>query len=174
MSTAMSHKSIWWKEPMVWLIISLPLAAVIGGFLTLWIAASDPDSLVAEDYYKQGMAIHQVLEKDARAVALRLVADIESSNGELKVRLQGRLDRYPDRLTLAMVHPSRADEDRTVALMASMSGEYRGELPSMTPGQRHLILQPLEADWRLAGRAFLPFTTPVRLEATAADSPTHP
>jgi hypothetical protein len=35
-----------WRNPMVWLVVGLPLAAVVAGFITLWIAATHVDPLV--------------------------------------------------------------------------------------------------------------------------------
>ena len=35
-----------WRNPMVWLVVALPLSAVIAGFITLWIAAHGADPLV--------------------------------------------------------------------------------------------------------------------------------
>jgi hypothetical protein len=35
-----------WRNPMVWLVVGLPLSAVIAGFITLWIAAHGADPLV--------------------------------------------------------------------------------------------------------------------------------
>ena len=174
MSIAMSPKSIWWKEPMVWLIIGLPLAAVIGGFTTLWLAVKNADSLVADDYYKQGMAVHLSRDKDARAAALGLKADIQVRGGILSVRLSGRLDRFPDRLDLTLVHLAHAEQDRIINLSAIAPGEYQGVLPTMSAGLRQLILEPKQQDWRLSGRGNVPFTALTRLAATIQDSSTHP
>lgn len=44
MTTPADHKP--WRNPMVWLVVGLPLAAVVAGFITLWIAAHDADPLV--------------------------------------------------------------------------------------------------------------------------------
>jgi len=38
----------WYKEPWPWVIISIPLAAVIMGFITLYLALTRPDYLVVE------------------------------------------------------------------------------------------------------------------------------
>ncbi len=35
-----------WRNPMVWLVVALPLAAVIAGFITLWLAVHGADPLV--------------------------------------------------------------------------------------------------------------------------------
>jgi hypothetical protein len=39
----------WYKEPWPWVIISIPAAAVIMGFITLYLALTRPDYLVVED-----------------------------------------------------------------------------------------------------------------------------
>lgn len=39
----------WYKEPWPWIIISIPLASVIMGFTTLYLAITNPDHLVVED-----------------------------------------------------------------------------------------------------------------------------
>jgi hypothetical protein len=38
----------WYKEPWPWVAIAIPLAAVIMGFITLYLAVSHPDYLVVE------------------------------------------------------------------------------------------------------------------------------
>ena len=45
----------WWRYGYVWLLISGPAVVVVAGFITLWIAASQPDPVVAEDYYQRGL-----------------------------------------------------------------------------------------------------------------------
>jgi len=39
----------WYKQFWPWFIISLPASAVIASFTTLWIAISNPDSMVVTD-----------------------------------------------------------------------------------------------------------------------------
>lgn len=151
---------------MVWLIIALPLTAVVASLVTWWIAARGADSLVAEDYYKQGMAIHQTLERESRAAALGLSAQLQVQDGELRVHLEGRLDTYPDQLELTLVHPSRQEQDLTLVLPATAQGEYRVALPPMSAGQRRVVLQSETQDWRLAGRTTVPMTS-LRLDAPA-------
>lgn len=167
MNVVNPHKSAWWKEPMVWLIIALPLTAVLAGLVTLWIAARNADSLVADDYYKQGMAIHQTLERESRAAALGLVAQLQVEDGTLRIRLSGRLDAYPDQLELTLVHPSHQAQDLTLVVPATAPGEYRVALPPMSAGQRRVILQSEHQGWRLTGRTAVPMTS-LLLQAPAA------
>ena len=51
----------WWKFGYVWMVIAGPAVVVVAGFATLWIALANPESLVAEDYYRQGIEINKTL-----------------------------------------------------------------------------------------------------------------
>lgn len=57
----------WWKFGHVWLVISGPAIVVVAGFVTLWLAVSSPDPVVAEDYYQQGIEINKTLGDKARS-----------------------------------------------------------------------------------------------------------
>lgn len=60
--------SPWWKHGHVWLIISGPAAVVVAGFATAWIAISNPDPVVAEDYYRRGVEINKTLAAKDKAL----------------------------------------------------------------------------------------------------------
>lgn len=59
----------WWKFGHVWLIIAGPAIVIVAGFVTLWLAVSRPDPVVAEDYYRQGIEINKTLENPAKSLA---------------------------------------------------------------------------------------------------------
>lgn len=52
----------WWKFGHVWLVVAGPVAVIIAGVATAWIAVSSPDPVIAEDYYRQGIEINRTLE----------------------------------------------------------------------------------------------------------------
>lgn len=43
------HDRPWYREPWPWVAIAIPLAAVIMGMTTLYLAVSNPDYLVVEE-----------------------------------------------------------------------------------------------------------------------------
>lgn len=45
-----------WRDPVLWLVIGPPLAAVLGGLATVWIAASYRDPLVTDTVRKVGVS----------------------------------------------------------------------------------------------------------------------
>ncbi|MDM0045067.1 FixH family protein [Variovorax dokdonensis] len=47
----------WWRTGAMWLVLGLPAAVVVAGFLTLWIALARPDAVVDPDYYAKGIAL---------------------------------------------------------------------------------------------------------------------
>ena len=51
----------WYRDPWPWILMAGPAAVVVAGAITLWIAFASADGLVAGDYYKQGLAINQVI-----------------------------------------------------------------------------------------------------------------
>ena len=51
----------WWKYGHVWLVISGPLVLVVAGVVTAWIAFTQQDPVLAQDYYRQGLNINQTL-----------------------------------------------------------------------------------------------------------------
>ncbi len=54
----------WWKHGLVWLVIAGPVAVIVAGLVTVWIAVRTPDPVVAEDYYRRGVEINKTLARD--------------------------------------------------------------------------------------------------------------
>ena len=89
-----AHIQPWYRQFWPWFIIALPLTAVIASITTLIIAAHDPDGLVADDYYKQGLAINQILDRERRAQTLGLsgLLRVDTSTQRILLTLDGPLN----------------------------------------------------------------------------------
>lgn len=60
---AMPESSLpWWKYGHVWLVITGPAIVIIASFVTLWLALSRPDPVLAEDYYQRGLDVNKTLK----------------------------------------------------------------------------------------------------------------
>ena len=57
----------WWRFGHVWLVIAGPVAVIVAGVFTTWIAVSSPDPLLAQDYYRQGIEINKRLSAQDKA-----------------------------------------------------------------------------------------------------------
>ncbi len=147
---------IWWKEPMVWLVAGLPIAAVIASFATYFIAADKPDALVNAGYQKEGLAPLKDNSKEQRANALSIKADMTIGAGEIRITLSGKLDAWPTSLELLLLHPANAEKDLRVSLNNQGNGLYSAPEPEHLHGKRHWVLEPKKQDWQLSGELTLP------------------
>lgn len=143
----------WFRNPMVWMVIFFPSLAVVAGIVTIIIAVKTDDGLVVDDYYKQGLAINQVISHDKRAkkLGLRAFVDTNSKSGEIRVSLSSdkEVELAPE-ITFRLIHRTRPGFDQTTVLSSvGKSFEYRGYIkPPLIEG-RWTIQLSVENDWRL-------------------------
>jgi len=164
-------KRSWYREPWVWLLIALPMSAVIGGIITIVIAVSTSDGLVVDDYYKRGKAINRDLARDRAAAGHRLEAhfDIDTDGRRVSLRLGAHDYLQPEALMLSLLHPTRKGFDQRVRLLRSEAGLYTGGLDALTPGNWYVQLEA--DDWRLSGKLQVPLDAPVILSPDHVDGP---
>lgn len=143
----------WYRQFWPWFIIALPTVAVIASIATVVIAFTKADSLVNDNYYKDGLAINQQLAQDHTAQQLGLQAAIrlDLTSGELLLDLSGDLN-LPEQLEMLLIHPVDASLDYRLTLNHVAASRYRTDLPRLLPIRYHLRLQPVHGgDWRLNG-----------------------
>lgn len=133
-----------------------PAAVVIAGIVTGWLAIVSNDGLVADDYYKQGLAINQVLAREQLAHSLQLDAQVRVSAEAIEVALRNKaLQPLPERLRVVLVHATRAGMDRS-ALLEGAGGIYRGAVQAVPPGRWRVVVEDEARTWRLTGAVRLP------------------
>lgn len=150
MNTHANTSKPWFKEPWPWLLAIMPVTAVIAGSITAWLAVSSNDGLVVDDYYKQGKAINQTKERDRLAQSLGIRAQMQASETNLHIQLEGKLPEPPGQLVLKFMLPTRSGDDHDVLLSWDGSA-YRGLLPRLEGARYKVQLTPEFGDWRLTG-----------------------
>lgn len=142
----------------MWLLISLPMTAVIASMVTIYLAVSTSDGLVVDDYYKRGKAINVDLARDAAAARHELRADIDLDmrNNHVQLLLQGNIEPLPETLTLSLLHPTQAGYDQLLSLQHAGDGVYSGAIDDVGRGNWYLQLETVE--WRLSGSMRMPHT----------------
>jgi hypothetical protein len=140
----------WYREPWPWLLMAAPAAAIVGGALTLWLAVATADGLVADDYYRRGLAINQVLHREQAAARMSVALRLEPGADGLTARLEGRAAR-PEALYLQLAHATRAGNDMRLRLAHQGDGIYRSELPARPPGHWRVIAEDPRREWRVTG-----------------------
>jgi hypothetical protein len=137
----------WYRQLWPWLLISGPAAVIVAGTVTLWIAFSTSDGLVAEDYYKQGLAINRQLAREDEARRLGISADVSLTRGRLIVVLKGG---RPEALFVHLAHATRSGHDRRLRLTPDASGAYEAELDALPPGRWHVVIEDPRGAWRIS------------------------
>lgn len=142
----------WYKETWPWILISGPAVVIVAGFVTLWLAIVSNDGLVSDDYYKQGLAINQRLQRDHYASDLGLRADFMRSGRQVRLLLAAERDAaLPEVLTLKLSHPTRAGQDQIIKMVSEGQGFYGGELTADVSGRRYVSIEDPSGKWRLQG-----------------------
>lgn len=168
----MAESKRWYAEPWVWLLIALPLSAVIGGMITIYLAVTTSDGLVVDDYYRRGKAINMDLARDRAAVAhgLRARLELDLADRRILLTLESRDKLRPARVRLALLHPTLPGMDQVVMLQPAGEGDYAGTLQALHDGNWYVQLEA--DDWRLSGAVQTPRDSVVVLTAdTAAAAP---
>jgi hypothetical protein len=146
------------------MLISVPFLTVIAGGVTLALALKSSDGVVADDYYKQGLAVNQVIHRDQAAQRMNLKAEIMRSGRNIRVFLTSSLARpSPQQLTLRLAHPTRSGMDQNIVLTQTEDGYYSGQMETEVDGRWHVFLEDQELTWRLLGDWQLSADAPLQL-----------
>ncbi|MEW5888865.1 MAG: FixH family protein [Pseudomonadota bacterium] len=146
----------WYREPWPWLLMAGPAVVVAAGIFTTWLAVKSNDGLVADDYYKQGVAINKTLARDEHAQALGLRGRLEMAADETVLRLEAKAGvELPPRLHLGLSHATRAGLDRELILTGDTGG-WRGPALSLPDGHWRVLVEDEAKTWRLTGSLWLP------------------
>jgi uncharacterized protein len=143
--------SVWYKSKWPWLLMAAPAFSVVGGIVVLGLALASNDGLVADDYYKRGLAINQTLSLERHAAAGGYRAHLMFSPERDRVRVTLSGASAPAALTLRLVHPTRANDDRILKLSARAPHVYEGAIEASAAQRWGIALEDADHSWRLSG-----------------------
>jgi len=146
----MTPERAWHREPWPWLLMAGPLAVLVAGAITTWIAFASADGLVAEDYYKQGLAINKVIAREEAARKRGLDAAVHIGHGKLTATISGEA---PPIVFAHVAHSTRAGHDLRLRLTRSPAGVYEAGLPALPAGRWRVVLEDPQGTWRIAREA---------------------
>ncbi len=160
----------WKDQPYVWMLIAIPLSAVIVGIIMLTLALESDTGLVVDDYYKKGKQIKRVLARDQAAAKMGLSAAINLDSESHTIRIQ--LDANSSLITnetvkLGLYHATRAGMDQNLVMQPVDIRSYQAKYAELAKGRWHL---QLETDtWRLTGSLYVPGSNSLQLSAVSID-----
>ena len=135
-----------WRQPMVWLLVAIPLLAVVATAGLIFVAGgADPVRRTAQVQVAD-------LGPDAHARALGLSALVRSGKGLVEVLpVAGEFDRNAP-LTLALRHPTLAAKDQVLVLMPSETGWRTRAQVDLGHDWNVQVAGAHQGAWRLQGR----------------------
>lgn len=144
-------KRPFWREPMMWLVIGLPLVVVIACINLLIVASRDSSDSVGDVVSRTAQIQVADLSPDARARDLRLSAIMRVDEGYVEVLpVTGEFDRGQP-LRIVLRHPSLAASDVELSAAPSDNG-WKADATLAIDHDWKLELMPEGMPWRLQGR----------------------
>ncbi|MCO7223939.1 FixH family protein [Pleionea sp. CnH1-48] len=142
----------WYKQFYPWMIIALPASSVVAGITTVIIATTGADSMVKADYYKEGLAINESIEKREKAAELQLKFDIEYQAPDAMILTSAQPLDVPV-LYLSIQHPAKEHKDQVVVLNRTEDSLiYKGQSLPLEPVNYRLKLSTPTQDWEMMSR----------------------
>lgn len=141
----------WYAHRWPWFLMIGPVAVVLAGIYTGWLAFSQPDALVVDDYYKQGKAINQDLRRDRAAAGLGLSLHLryDPAAGKLNGRLLSHGQAIPGAVRVRLIHSTRPDRDVSLEAAPDRHGEFSVALPMLERARWQVQMENERRDWRL-------------------------
>lgn len=161
------HIAPWYRQRWPWILMAGPGLVIIAGVITVWLAVVSNDGLVSDDYYKQGLAVNQRLQRDHKAMDLGVQAEVMRAGTNVRLMLSARgAQQLPDKLVMKIMHPTRAGQDQLVAFQQEHPGFYGGQLAAGISGRWNVSIEDPAGEWRLQGEWLTDNEEPLKLAAT--------
>ncbi|OWW21675.1 FixH family protein [Noviherbaspirillum denitrificans] len=161
-----THKP-WYKHRWPWFLMLGPALVVAAGCYTAYLAFSNQDALVVDDYYKQGKAINQDLSRDRKAAAMGMDAALryEPASGQLVGVISSQKQPFSGKLHVSLVHSTQPLKDLKLDTWADQKGKFAITIPLLDIARWQVVVEGEQRDWRLAGEWLWPQQQQVELQA---------
>lgn len=146
----------WYKEPYVWMLIAFPASTVIAGIIFISQAVTTKDSLVNDNYYKDGLAINQELAWDKKAKTNDIKGNMTFSSDEATFEVTNTRLVLPSFLKVYLSHPTLEEFDQELMLQKIPNSRlYKGLTNSTAKGRFYMRIESPEQQWRIRTDIFI-------------------
>ncbi|WP_438865426.1 FixH family protein [Neptunicella sp.] len=153
----------WYKQFWPWVLIILPSIAVIFSINMFFIAMNTEDTLVVDDYYKEGKWINIQLAKIHKAQELGIQGKLTVINNRIEVAIQSNTPLDGTALSLDFHHATLSKLDFHVQLLRNAAGLYVAEHSSDIAGKWQITLTPFDKLWKIQENINLPSNDAITL-----------
>jgi uncharacterized protein len=139
-------------NPVFWIMLLLPAAAVVGGLATLFIALRNADHPLPANYHSEGVGLDREFALARAAAAHGIELSFASTGAECTATLRNAPDD-PESLSLLFTNGVDPGLDRVILLRRARSdgkpGAYRGACAPLPAGRWYVVLQDDAAGWAI-------------------------
>ncbi|WP_018150284.1 FixH family protein [Leeia oryzae] len=143
----------WYKHKWLWFLLIGPGIVVVASIVTIYIAVTKSDSLIVDDYYKEGTTINENITKDQKAAKLGLTAELVIGDDQrIRVFLHQTKNpvKYP-KLKLFVQHAANEKLDQHIELQPDGVDSYVSKQLNLPIGKWYFDLSDSNGDWKLTG-----------------------
>ncbi len=144
----------WYKQFWPWFIIAVPVSSMVMGVIMITLAMDGEDSLVRKNWYKDGMAINQRVDKQNKAKELGIQAyfTLKPGSQDLLIDMDNLdLANQPE-LIVELMHPTLEQRDRSIKLYLTPGQQYYAKLDTLPHGMFYILVKTADSPWELEGR----------------------
>lgn len=140
----------WYKQFWPWFVIAIPVSSMLVAVVQVYAALNSSSDLVKDDYYKEGLAINQVItmREAAKDMNIQALLTLDNITGDLMLKTE---NTQAASLTALFAHAALSKNDFTVHFQKIQTNEYRAQLDKPLTGIWNLYLES-EEGWQLNGR----------------------
>ncbi|WP_339770397.1 FixH family protein [uncultured Paraglaciecola sp.] len=146
----------WYKQFWPWFLITIPVCSMILSFNMLRFALVGQDTMVVDDYYKQGKSINLSLEKVQEAKRRGMQTALTVNEQQISLRFIDGAPPSGAALRLSFYHVTQEPKDQTVDLFRDANGVYRGSAENDLTGKWQIALTPHDQEWKIQQTLSLP------------------
>lgn len=155
-----SDTSPWYKQFWPWFIITIPLISIILSVTMLNLAINTEDSLVIDDYYKEGKAINMELSKVQEARVRNIETSLLVVDDKITLTFNSGAPASGEALALQFYHSTLQTNDFSILLTRDASGIYRATAEKNISGKWTITLSPLDESWKVVNELAFPKSSP--------------
>ena len=141
----------WYKQFWPWFIIALPVLSMILSLTMMNFAINTTDSMVIDDYYKEGKGINLQLSKIQEARAQNIKTQLFVTLNTVSVTFVSGAPESGEAIELEFYHATLVDRDFRVLLTKDGGGVYRAQINNDIQGKWKLSLHPYNQQWKIVG-----------------------
>ncbi len=135
-------------NPVFWIMLLLPAAAVVAGLATLFIALRHADHPLPANYPTEGVHLDHDFALARAAAAYGIELSFAATGAGCTATLRNAPDD-PESLSLLFTNGADPGLDRVILLGRAQRGSYRGACAPLPAGRWYVVLEDDAAGWAI-------------------------